>query len=582
VNVASWVRVRSSEPHDTDGPEAIDDPAVRWLPGWLRGYDRAWLSVDVMAGLTIWALMVPQAMAYAGIAGVPVQNGLYVMPLAVVGYALLGSSRHLFVGPSATVATLSASSVAVVATATTGSAEYIALTAALTLMVGVIYLAGGLARMGFVARFFARPVLEGFIVGLGLYIAIGQLPKVVGIAKPSGNTLSVLTHTITDVGSWEWTTVAVGVAGLVALFALARFVPKLPGVIIVVIGAVLAVKALDLQHHGVAIVGDVPTGFHFVALSSVSASDLVALLPGALAIVIVGLAQSLAIAKSYAAKYHYAVDANREMLGYGAANIGTGVLQGYTVTGGLSPSATAERVGAKSPVAFLVTALMALLTILFLAGLFADLPEAILGAIVIWAVSGMIDPGRITQYWRAQSLEFWAALGALLGVVLIDILPGVAIGVTLSFILLMHTIDHPHIAELGRSGDGARFVDLEDDPDATPIPGVLIHRFEAPLIFANADLFQDDVLARVHAAKPQPHNVILDFESIGHVDVTGAEALRSVHDILDALGIRLVVARAKSSVRGALGRHGIADVLGEDNIAATVERALENVAPAVR
>ena len=230
------------------------------------------------------------------------------------------------------------------------------------------------------------------------------------------------------------------------------------------------------------------------------------MLPGALAIVIVGLAQSLAIAKSYATKYHDAVDANREMLGYGAANIGAGVLQGYTVTGGPSASATAERVGAKSPVAFLVTALMALLTILFIAGWFADLPEAILGAIVIWAVSGMIDFGRVTQYWRAQSLEFWAALGALLGVILIDILPGVAIGVALSFILLIHTIDHPHIAVLGRSSDGSRFVDLEDDPDATPIPGVLIHRFEAELIFANADLFQDDVLARVHAARADAQN----------------------------------------------------------------------------
>ena len=560
----------------------IDDPAVRWLPGWLHGYDRAWLPVDVMAGLTIWALMVPQALAYAGIAGVPVQNGLYVMPLAAVGYALLGSSRHLFVGPSATVATLSASSVAVVATASTGSAEYIALTAALTLMVGVIYVAGGLARMGFVARFFARPVLEGFIVGLGLYIAIGQVPKVVGIEKPSGDTLSVLVNTIADVGRWEWTTVAVGLIGIVALFGLARFAPRVPGVIIVVILAVLATKALDLQDEGVAIVGDVPTGFEFVSFSSVSASQLVDMIPGALAIVIVGLAQSLAIAKSYATKHHYAVDPNREMLGYGAANIGAGVLQGYTVTGGLSASAAAERVGAKSPGAFLVSALMTLLTILFLAGLFADLPEAILGAIVIWAVSGMIRAERVTQYRRARSLEFYAALGALLGVVLIDILPGVAIGVALSFILLIHTIDHPHIAVLGRSSDGARFSDLEDDPGATPIPGVLIHRFEAELIFANADLFQDDVLARVHAAEPRPRMVILDFEAVGQVDVTGAEALRSVHDTLDGLGIRLIVARAKSGVRGVLHRNGIADAIGEDGFAPTVERALETDAPALR
>jgi len=550
---------------------------VRLIPTWLRRYDRQSLPADAIAGVTIWALMVPQAMAYAGIAGVPVQNGLYVMPLAVVGYALFGSSRHLFVGPSATVATLSGSTVAVVATASTGSGEYVALTCALTLMVGVIYVAGGLARMGFVSRFFARPVLEGFIVGLGLYIAIGQLPKVVGIEKPSGDTLAVLAKTIADVGSWEWTTVAVGVAGLVALFALARFAPTLPGVIIVVALAVLAVPALDLQDHGVAIVGDVPTGFQFVSLSSVSTSDLVDLLPGALAIVIVGLAQSLAIAKNYAAKYHYPVDANREMLGYGAANIGAGALQGYTVTGGLSPSATAERVGAKSPVAFLVTALMTLLTILVLAGVFKNLPEAILGAIVIWAVSGMINFGRVTQYWRAQSLEFWAALGALLGVVLIDILPGVAIGVALSFILLIHTIDHPHIASLGRSSDGSRYTDLEDDPGSTPIPDVLIHRFEAELIFANADLFQDDLLARIRAAESPPATVVLDFVAVSQVDVTGAQTLRSVHDTLDARGIRLIVARARKTVRDSLRHSGAVDVLGEDNLVPNVDRALEAI-----
>ena len=548
---------------------------MRLIPAWLREYDRSWLAGDAMVGLTVWALMVPQSLAYAGIAGVPVQNGLYLMPLAVVGYALLGSSRHLFVGPSATVATLSASALAVVATASTTSAEFVALTCTLTLMVGVIYIAGGLARMGFVARFFARPVLDGFIVGLGLYIAIGQLPKVVGIATPSGNTLSVLVNTIADVGKWDWTTVAVGVAGLAALFAFARFAPKLPGVLIVVAVAELAAVALDLKDHGVAIVGDVPTGFDFVSWSSVSANDLVELLPGAFAIVIVGLAQSLAIAKSYAAKYHYAVDANREMLGYGAANIGAGVLQGFTVTGGLSASATAERVGAKSPLPFLVSGLMALLTILFLAGLFADLPEAILGAIVIWAVSGMIKPERIAQYWRAQSLEFWAALGALLGVILIDILPGVAIGVALSFIMLIHTIDHPHIASLGRSSDGSRFSDLEDDPGATPIPGVLIHRFEAELIFANADIFEDDLLARVRAAETPPHLVILDFEGVSQVDVTGAQSLRSVHDALDGRGTRLIIARAKSSVRDELRRSGALDVLGEDNLAPNVDRALE-------
>src|SRR3954447_14661100 len=552
--------------------------AMRLLPTWLRGYDRAWLPVDVMAGLTVWALMVPQALAYAGIAGVPVQNGLYVLPLAVVGYALLGSSRHLYVGPSATVATLSASTVALVATASTGSAGYIALTTALTLLVGVIYVVGGLARMGFVSRFFARPVLDGFILGLGLYIAIGQLPNVVGIAKPAGDTFAVFVRTVTDVGSWEWSTVAVGGIALVALFGLARFAPKLPGVILVVVVAVVATKVLDLNADGVAIVGDVPTGFAFVGLSSVSVSDLVDILPGALAIVIVGLAQSLAIAKSYAAKHHENVDANREMLGYGAANLGAGVLQGFTVTGGPSASATAERVGAKSPpVAFLVSALMTLLTILLIAGWFADLPEAVLGAIVIWAVSGMIDAGKLTQYWRAHSLEFWAALGALLGVILIDILPGVAIGVALSFVLLIHAIDHPHIASLGRRPGGSRYTDLEDDEGAIPIPGVLIHRFEAELIFANADIFQDDLLARIRAADAPPRTVVLDFEAVSQLDVTGAQTLRSVHDTLEVRGIRLIIARAKSTVRASMRRNGITDLLGEDNVAPTVDGALDAI-----
>jgi SulP family sulfate permease len=265
------------------------------------------------------------------------------------------------------------------------------------------------------------------------------------------------------------------------------------------------------------------------------------------------------------------------MLGYGAANIGAGVLQGYTVTGGLSASGAAERVGAKTPAAFLVSALMALLTILFLAGLFADLPQPVLGAIVIWAVSGMINLGRVTQYWRAHSLEFWASLGALLGVILIDILPGVAIGVALSFILLIHTIDHPHIASLGRSPDGSRFSDLEDEPGTTPIPGVLIHRFEAELIFANADLFQDDVLARIRAGEHPPHTVILDFEAVSQVDVTGAQTLRSLHDTLETRDIRLVVARAKSTVRESLRLNGITDVLGEDNLAPSVARAVETI-----
>lgn len=282
-------------PGDTGAPAGRRDRSwmERHLPllAWLPDYQRAWLRRDALAGLTVWALLVPEAMAYAAIAGVPVQYGLYAVPLSLLGYVIFGGSRQLFVGPSASVATISAATVGSVIAANAAPSEWVALTAAVALMVGVIYVALGVARMGFVARFFAKPVLDGFIIGLGLYIAVGQLPKLVGIEKPSGDTVRVLVETVAHVGSWQWTTVAVGAAGLAALFALSRFVPKAPGALIVVLASILAAKGLDLTSHGVKLVGEVPTGFSFTSWSSVSAERLVDLLPGAFAIVIVGFAE---------------------------------------------------------------------------------------------------------------------------------------------------------------------------------------------------------------------------------------------------------------------------------------------------
>jgi SulP family sulfate permease len=567
---------------------AASDPAVAGLPetphglkrflpifAWLPQYRPEWLPRDVIAGLTTWALVVPEAMAYAGIAGVPVQYGLYAVPLALAGYAVFGSCRELFVGPSAGIATLSAAAVGAVVVASKDPSLYIALTGVLSLTVGAIFVVGGLARMGFIANFFAKPVLEGFIIGLGIFMIVGQIPKVVGIEKPSGDTVAVLVNTLADIGSWDWTTVAVGVSGLVALFAMARLTPKLPAAIVVVVASILAVNALDLGDHGVALVGHVPTGFDFVPYSGITADDVVNLLPGALAIVVVGFAQSIAIAKAFAAERHEGVDANQEMIGYGAANLGAGALQGFPVAGSLSKSAAAKQAGAISPLAPVVAGLMVVATIFFLAGLFKNLPEAILGAIVIQAVSGMVDFSKLAVLWRAHTVEFWAAIGALLGVVVINILPGVVIGVALSFILLIHSLGHPHIGRLGRSRDGLQLGDMATHPDFAPVPGVLIDRFEAPLIFANAGLFTDDLRRRVREADPLPETVVLDFEAVGDVDVTGADALRAVHETLSGLGIGLVIARANSSVRLALRRYDVLDAIGAENFKPTVHEAVE-------
>ncbi|MFL5757955.1 MAG: SulP family inorganic anion transporter [Chloroflexota bacterium] len=544
-------------------------PVAHWLPR----YRRAWLAHDAIAGITVWALIVPEAMAYAAIAGVPVQFGLYAVPLSLLGYVVFGSSRQLFVGPSATVASISAVAVGSVAVAGAAPSQFVALTSALALMVGALYVLLGIARMGFVARFFAKPVLDGFIIGLGLFIGVGQIPKLVGIHKPSGDTIRVLVETLWQIGSWQWWTVGTGVVALATLFGLARYAPKVPGALVVVAASLVLVPLLGLADHGVAIVGPVPTGFHFVSWSGIGWHDLVHLLPGALAIVVVGFAQSVAIAKAYAAKYHYPVDANQELIGYGAANLGAGALQGYTVTGSLSKSAAAEEAGGKSPVLLLVAGAGVLLTVVALAGLFANLPEAVLAAVVIHAVSGMVDFSKLTVLRRARLPDFWPALGALLGVVVIGILPGVLIGVALSFGLLIHALDHPHVAILGRDGTGRRFRERDRNAGFEDVPDTVIHRFEAPLIFANADIFTDSVHASVAAADAPPRTLILDFAAVADVDTTGSQALRTLRSEYDG-GTALLLARVPGTVRDALRADGTLAAIGEERVFPTIRDAV--------
>ena len=551
----------------------------RFVPiaAWLPRYDRSWLRWDVVAGLTVWAIVVPESIAYAVIAGVPVEYGLYAVPLALLGYVVFGGCRQLFVGPSATVASVSAVALGDAAGSSPSASQAVVLSAALALMVGVIYVLLGLARMGFVARFFAKPVLDGFIVGLGLFIAVGQLPHLVGIEKPEGNTVHIFVTTLRDIGSWEWTTVAVGILSLAALFAFARFAPKAPGALIVVAASIIAVRAFDLTSHGVHIVGEVPTGFHFASWSEISWDQLRDLLPGALAVILVGFAQSIATAKAYGAKNGYRVDANQELIGYGAANIGAGVLQGFTVTGSLSKSAAAEEAGGKSPVLLAITSALTVVTILFLAGLFRNLAEATLAAVVIHAVSGMIDFPKLARLWRTHRDEFVLAAGALLGVIVFDILPGVVIGVALSFALLIRRLDHPYVALLGRSRDGTRFEDLTAHEDATAVPGALIYRFESPLVFANAEIFSDGVLGAVAEADPAPEAVILDFESVPDIDSTGDDALIELQGTLQDQHIRLLVVRAMSDVRELMSRDGAMDAIGADNVYPTVREAVTSL-----
>ena len=548
----------------------------RFVPisGWLGSYQRDWLKADVLAGLTVWALVVPEAMAYAGIAGVPVEYGLYAVPLAVVAYAVFGTSRRLFVGPSSTIAALSASTVAPVVASGGTAEDYVALTAGLALLVGVLYVLMGLARMGVVARFFAKPVLDGFVVGLGIYIAIGQLPKLVGIEKADGNALQEFAGWITDISQWDRPSVLVGVLSLAFLVTMERLLPRVPAALVVVVASIIAAQALDLGVEGVALVGEVPTGFHFAPWSSIQVEQLIDMLPGALAIIVVGFAESLAVAKTYAAKHRETIDANQEMVAYGAANLGAGVLQGYSVSGSLSKSAAAEAAGAKTPLLMGVVSGAVLLTIAVIAGVFEWLPEPTLAAIIIVAVAGMIDPTELKRLWDARAIDFALALGALLGVLIFDILGGVVVGVVLSLVLVIHRLDNPHVAILGTDQDATTYRDLAENPEHKSVPGVLIYRFDAPLIFTNADFFKDDISQRVRTADPAYHRVILDLEAVYEIDTTGLDALLQIKDLLDADSITLDLARVKTDLRGMFDRMQATDRLGPEHLHATIRDAV--------
>ena len=412
---------------------------------WLQGYDRRWIRGDVIAGLTVWAVLVPEALAYATIAGVSPVVGLYAAPGALLLYAAFGSSRHLVVGPMAATAALSAAAVGDLAAQNT--ALFVQLTITMALTVGIAALVAGLLRLGFLANFISEPVMKGFIIGLALTIMVGQLPKLFGVEKGEGDFFEQLRHLLGELGSTSGLTLVVGVAALVVVLGLKRVAPVVPGSLVAVLGGIVAVHLFDLDQHGVAIVGNIESGLPSFGLPDVGLSDYLDLAPAALGAMLVGFAEGLGAAKTYAARNNYEIDANRELLGVGAANIAAGLSSGMLVNGSLSKTAVNGGAGAKSQLSSLVVAVLTVVTLLFLTGLFEELPEAVLAAVVIAAVIELVDIPALVQLYRvytrglgriygfAARPDFISAMAALVGVLVFDTLPGLFIGIGVSVLL---------------------------------------------------------------------------------------------------------------------------------------------------
>ena len=554
-------------------------PIADWLPKYDWGESFRW---DLVAGLTVWALLVPEAMAYAGIAGVPPEAGLYAAPLALLGYAIFGSSRHLFVGPSSTVAILSAATVG--GLVTSDQATFWEATSWLAIITGIILVVLGLVRLGWIANFMSQPVLDGFIVGLAITIAVGQLDKMFGIEAEGQNVVREFTDIFRQVGEWHLGTMVVGFVSLALLFLMHRFTPKIPAALTVVILAIVASAVFGFEDSGIHIVGDIPSGLPPIGLPGWPEGVLlVDLILGALAIVIVGYAESLAAAKQYARKYGYDVDANQEMIGLGIANFGAGISQGFVVDGSLSKTAAGDGAGQKTQMTGLIAAVITVITILFLTGLFFYLPEATLGAIVVHAVWKLIDFHKLRRMLRVRREDFYAGVASFAGVLIFGILEGVIIGVVLSLVILIYRASFPSATELGRVRIGERetFVSFADSDDAERVAGVAVHRFDADLIFSNANSFADSVKELLYESEPQAFALVLDCEQMTVIDMTGAMALKELTVELRDNDVEVYLARIHGEALAVTRRSGALDEIGDANIRTTVAGAV-NAALAAR
>lgn len=530
----------------------------------LRGYQLGWLRADILAAVTVWALTVPEAMAYASIAGVPLEAGLYTAPMALILYAIFATSRHLVVAPTTTVAIISASVIAPLAVG--GSSEYIALTAGLAVITGVIMILAGVVRLGFITDFFAKPVLVGFVIGLGLVIGLGQLDKVLGLKAVGDNSFLVAWDLIRQLPDVHLLTAAVGLGCLFLILGIRRFSPKIPGALVALIASIAAVAIFNLDLRGVHIVGDIPAGLPPFSLPAIGIDKIGALVPGALAVLLVGYAESISTARVYAAKNGYKVDSNQEFIALGAANLGAGLSGGFVVDCSLSKTAAANELSPQTQVSNLLAGGLILVTILALTPLFHDLPEATLGAVVVAAISHVVDFGKLKRLYQLNKRELLFGLAALFGVLIFGLLVGLLIAILVSFASLVYRNARPGSAVLGREPGENVYQDISRHPEDETFPGLLIFRFDAELFFANSNYFHDELLRLIGVSETDVKAVLVDAESMHSLDITAAEMLEDLQNELSEAGVVVLMARVHGRVRDMMVRTGLAESIGPERL----------------
>jgi high affinity sulfate transporter 1 len=538
-------------------------------------YRREWLIRDILAGIVLSTLLVPQGMAYAELAGLPPITGLYTSILCLLGYAVFGPSRILVLGPDSSLGPMIAATILPLAGADGDPKRAIALASMLALIVGAVMIIGAVAKLGFIANLISKPTMIGYMNGLALTILVGQLPKLFGFKIDADDFLGEVTGFIKGLAHGEAVAAAaaVGICGIALILVLQRWLPKVPAVLVMVVLAIGAASVFNLAGHGVSLVGVLPKGFPPLTIPDIHTADLGLLFGGALGIALVSLTDTISTASAFAARTGQEIDGNAEMIGIGVANLAAGLFQGFPVSTSGSRTVVAERSGAKTQLTGVVGAAVIIVMIVLIPGLFRNLPQPALAAVVITASLSLADIPGTVRLLRQRKTEFLLSIAALLGVALLGVLPGIAIAVVLSILNVFRRAWWPYDTELGRVDGLGGYHDVHTHPEALHLPGLVIYRFDGPLFFANATTFRDEI-RRMARTDPPPKWILIAAEPMTDVDTTASDVLEELDEALNADGISLVFAELKDPVQSKIERYGLTRTIDPRHFFPTIESAV--------
>ncbi|HML04521.1 MAG TPA: SulP family inorganic anion transporter [Methanobacterium sp.] len=540
---------------------------------WARSYDKKWLRPDIIAGITVGAFTIPEAMAYVSLAGLPPEIGLYSAMVALLVYMIFGTSKQLSIGPTSTISILVGSTLGSLMIVNAG--QYFMMASLVAVAVGILAIISWALRLGFIIKFISKTVLTGFLAGLALYIASGQLPTLLGISGGSGTFFDRIYYLIVHIGQTNLATLAIGIIGILFLIFATKKFPKLPNTLFLVLGSIVIVILFNLASFGVKIVGSIPQGLPALIIPNPNLIDVNILLTLAATVFLVSYVEGYIFASEYAAKNKYKVDKNKELLALGVSNVAVGLFQGLPIGGTLSRTAVADESGAKTQLAGGISGLVILLVLVLFTGIFYNLPQAILAAIVLYVIRHLVDIPHLRKIYNFNKIEFTIAIITMLTVLFIGALQGIVIGVILSVLSLLKNMYNPHIAILGRIPGTIQYLDIKRRPEAEILTHTLVVRIDGSHIFLNTESIKNTILDLVDTEYKDTKLFVLDFEATSFIDYSGIEMLEELVDELKQRGIKIKAANVFGPLRDSIRKTRLEKEIMESKFCLTIDQCIK-------